>query len=194
MKDDDPDALRNVLRNIYQLPIEREVAGKEQWRFLLDLHQTADKYLEPQLSRQANSAFCAAVEQNVDADTILDIVEAINNEMAHDQKFVAFGENLRKNNLGILLKNDRFRARLDSGGKGAIWQQLDELAFAADLEKKRYYLCSDHFHTVFCEPAPSTDEETAEEHCAVCEAQVRHDGYYYGTPTRYEERTAWLPK
>lgn len=194
MKDDDPDALRNVLRNIYQLPIEREVAGKAQWRFLLDLQQAADKYLEPQLSRQATSAFCAAAEQSADADTVLDIIEAITNEMAHDEEFVGFGENMRKDNLGILLSNDRFRARLDNGGKEAIWQQLDELAFAADLEKKRCYLCSDHLHTVFCEPAPSTDQETAKEHCAVCEAQVRYDGYYYGTPTRYEERTAWLPK
>ena len=183
-----------MLRSIYKLPIERDFAGKEKWRFWLDLYQTADKYLELRLSQLAIENFRETALASTNSDIVFDIMEAINNEVAHVAKLVDFGEKLRKNNLGILLKNARYRAQLDSGGKEAMWQQLDELLFAADLEEKRYFLCSDHFETVFHEPDLSADEETEEHCCAVCEVRVLDGAGYFSTPPRHQERSAWLPK
>lgn len=181
LKKDDPTALRNVLRSLYKLPIEPASTDKETWRFWLDLYQTADKNLEPQVCRFAIENFRSAALRSTDSDTVLNIIEAINNETAHVGKSVDFGEKLRKDNLGILLKNDRYRAQLESGGKEAMWQQLEELLFAADLEKKGYRLCSDHFETVFHERGFGVEEET-EEHCAVCEVRVLDGIGYFATP------------
>jgi hypothetical protein len=149
LKDDDPTALRNVLRSIYKLPVVADTSGKEEWRVWLDLYKAADKYLELGLRLVANENFGKATRKTTSSGTIFDIVEAINNEMAHDKSLVGFGENLRKDNIGILLKDDRYRAQLDSSGKEAVWQQLDELVFAADLVKKRYHLCNTHTIQIF---------------------------------------------
>lgn len=195
MKNDDPTALKNVLRSIYKLPIEPVSTGKQKWRFWLDLHQTADKYLEPELSLTANESFRQAALESTNSDTVFDIIEAINSEMAHDGELVEFGEKLRKDNIGSLLKNDRFRAQIDSGGKDAVWQQLDELIFAADLVKKRYFLCTSHVSSMFHEPSIGADEKTQDQ-CAICQAQCNNYnyGYGHGSSGQYRERTAWLSK
>lgn len=112
------------------------------------------------MSRLAIDNFCEAALESTHSDTIFDIIKAINNEMAHVERLAALGEKLRKDNLGILLTNDRYRAQIDSGGKEAIWQQLEDLIFAADLEEKGYYLCSDHFETVFHGRDLGVEEET----------------------------------
>jgi hypothetical protein len=190
LKEDDPTALRNVLRSIYELPMVADKTGKEDWRVSLNLHQTADKYLESSLSQPALDNFRFDALGATNSDTIFDIVEAINSEMAHDEDLVDFGEKLRKDNIGILLKNDRYRAQLDKGGKEAVWQQLDELIFAAVLKKKRYYLCDTHCQSMFQEPSIGADEETTD-WCTVCKCSSR--GYSYGSE-QHLERTAWLPK
>lgn len=200
MKDDDPVALKNVLRSIYKLPVVADSTGKDEWRVWLNLQKAADKYLEPELSRAASKNFCQAATKSTNSDTIFDIIEAINSEMAHDEESVEFGEKLRKDNIGILLKNDRFRAQLDSGGKEAVWQQLDELVFAADLVKKRYFVCATHVLNMFYEPSIGADGKT-QGPCAICQAQNRGNSYgggfsggYGGSSVQQKERTAWLSK
>lgn len=200
MKDDNPTALRNVLRSIYKLPIEHDSTGQPNWRFWLNLHQTADKYLEPELSLTAKESFRQAAIESTNSDTVFDIIEAIKCEMTHDEETVELGEKLRKDNIGILLKNDRFRTQVDSGGKEAVWQQLNDLIFAADLVKKRYFLCVSHVPHMFHEPSNGADGKT-QGPCAICQAQNRGNSYgggfsgaYGGSSVQQKERTAWLSK
>jgi len=129
------------------------------------------------------------------SNDVFDIIEAINNEMTHDGELVKFGEKLRKDNIGRLLKNDRFRAKLDSGGKEAIWQQLDELVFAADLVKKSYFVCPSHTSDIFHEPSIDANEETMG-YCTICQAQSRNDYGHYGDGDsgQHRERTVWISK
>ena len=173
----------------------RDFKDKEEWQFGLNLYKAADKYLELELSAMAIASFRHVASQETDSDTVFDIIETINNDMAHDKKCVAFGEKLRKDNIGSLLKNDRFRAQLDASGKEAVWQQLDELIFAADLVKKRYFVCKPHASEMFQEPSIGADEKT-QGYCTICQARTRNSGYGYGHSSsgQCHERTAWLPK
>lgn len=162
LKDDDSDALTMVLRHIYDLPVVPDLSSDVEWRTWLNIRVAADKYLEPELSKVADKKYREAALTCTDADGIFDIIETIWTEMSHDDSLVAFGEAVRKDNLGKLLKNARFHEHLDLGGKDALWAQLDELAFSADLREKRYALCNEHKTRVFnhltlCPLATSTD-------------------------------------
>jgi hypothetical protein len=195
LKEDDPTALRYVLRSIYKLPVVAGLTGKEEWRVWLDLHQTSDKYLEPGLSRAALKNFYEAALKSTNSDTIFDIIGAISSEMAHDEDLVEFGEKLRRDNIGIITKNDRFRTQLASGGIEAIWQQVDDLILAADVEKKRYYLCTIHIKHMFQEPSIGADGKTTDQ-CSVCKLSDRNGfgGHGHSASRLYQEQTAWLPK
>lgn len=171
MKDDDPTALKNVLRNIYDLPVEVDPVCTEKWREWLHLRMTADKYLEPKLSATADENFRESALECTSSDEIFDIIETIKSEVAHDESLVGFGEKMRRDNLDKLIRNDRYRAQLDSGGKEAIWQQLDELIFAADLVKKRYHLCTIHRGSVY-------QEECARDAARRCELCPSGSGIY----------------
>ena len=152
LKDDDPDALTSVLRYIYNLPIMPDSDEDVAWRTWLNLRVTADKYLEPKLSEVADTKYRETALTCTDADGIFDIIDTIRTEMDHDNSLVAFGESIRKNNLGKLLRNARFREHLDAGGKEALWVQLDELAFVTDLEESWTALCNNHRKAVFKTP------------------------------------------
>ena len=122
------------------------------WQTWLNIRVTADKYLEPKLSEVADKKYREAALTRTNADDIFDVLEMIRVEMSHDESLVAFGETIRKTNLGKLLKNARFREHLDRGGKEALWAQLDELTHVADLEEKWTALCYDHKRAVFKSP------------------------------------------
>lgn len=166
MKDDDPIALTNVLRFIYDLPISTNPTSGAQWRAWLNIRITADKYLEPQLSRVADAQYREAALTCTDPDDIFDVIETIRTEMDHDDSLVAFGEAIRKDNLGKLLTNARFREHLDCGGKEAMWKQLDELAYAADLVENKYALCTKHKEQVF--KSPESLSERFRHRCSLC--------------------------
>ena len=166
LKDDNSDALTMVLRHIYDLPVVSDSSGNVEWRTWLDIRVTADKYLESKLSKVADAKYREAALASKDTDGIFDIIDTIRTEMDHDESLVAFSESIRKNNLGKLLKNARFREHLDAGGKEALWAQLDELAFAADLRESRYTLCNEHNHQVL--KSPDSVRSGYEHRCTVC--------------------------
>lgn len=159
---------------------------------MLSLRTTADKYLEPELSALADKTIRRIALESTKSDEIFDIIETIKSEMAYDESLVELGDRLRKDNLGILLKNDRFRAQLDDGGKETLWQVLDDLVFAADLVKKRYHLCETHKKDVFQEPSLGVNEKTTTR-CTCCfiHGYYGHRGFSGG---QIQERTAWIPK
>ena len=154
------------------------------WRTWLNIRVTADKYLEPKLSEVADRKYREAALTRINADDIFDVLETIWVEMSHDESLVAFGEQIRKNNLGKLLKNARFREHLDSGGKDALWQQLDELAFSANLQERMYVLCGHHKQVVF--KAPFTRPMGNNYYCSLCVNE------YYSPAVDVE--TAWISK
>lgn len=184
LKDDDPDALTSVLRYIYNLPIMPDSDEDVKWRTWLNIRVTADKYLEPKLSEVAETKYREAALTCTDADGIFDIIDTIRTEMDHDKSLVAFGESIRKNNLGKLLKNARFRGYLDAGGKKALWAQLDELAFAAALEESRTALCNNHRKAVF--KTPNELRPGYRHECTMCR-------YNHSTRDGNLE-VAWIPK
>lgn len=153
LKDDDPLALNHVLRYIYKLPILSDAVLDLTWRGWLNLRTTADKYLEPTLSAQADKNFRTVALKITDPDEIFDITETIDNEMAHDESLVELSNKIRKNNWSKLLRNIRFRAKLERGGTEALWQVINDLAFAADLEEKRLFVCELHEDQVFDIPS-----------------------------------------
>jgi hypothetical protein len=82
------------------------------WRICYNIRTTADKYPMPALSEAADQKFRQAALAKRTSDDIFDIIEIINNEFSHDGSLVDFANELRKDNLANLLKNDRFRAQL----------------------------------------------------------------------------------
>lgn len=145
----------------------------------MNLHVTADKYLIPKLSANASKRFCFVARARKSTDDIFDIMEAIRTE-------------LRKKHLSNLLRNDRFRAQLDSGGKVAMWKQLDELNskdLVTDKEEKSYSLCSQYEREVFKEAAK--DEGKA--HCPLC-LKLWNSGIVALHTGQHTIHKAWIKK
>jgi hypothetical protein len=154
---------------------------------------TGDKYLVPQLREEGSRFFCLIARKCTSADDIFDIIETCRTDFSHNDEFVKLAAELREKNLGILLSNDRFRAQLDSGGKEALWQQLDELTskvFIADKKEKSYRLCPAHAKRVF--------EEPIEDNCGTCTCcLIQQDVYGQGgrrviNHIKFDTRKAWI--
>lgn len=193
LKDDDPLAVTLVLRHIYKLP-ELEVSHpSSSWRLWLNVHLAADKYLEPELSTIAGQNFRRHALVCSDADEIFDLMEAIESEADHLELLVDLGAKLRENNMGKLLKNDRFRAQLDAGGKESLWQQLDELVFAADLEERRFALCHAHEHAIFL-PRSGDDLQDSQGKCVMCTQGYDAYGFQRCSSLKFLTQSAWVRK
>jgi hypothetical protein len=164
--------------------------SKVKWRIWFNIRTTADKYLEPELIETADKNFRSAALASTNPDKIFDIIETINSELPHDESLVELADKLRKDHLVKLLKNDRFRAQLDNGGKESLWQILDELIFAADLKEKRHHLCSTHEKRVFQEPSA---DKNLRAHCEFCRAQCT-GGYNYSQLNERSGRQVWALK
>jgi hypothetical protein len=189
LKDDDPTALEHVLRYLYGLGLP----VSDHWKFWMNLHVTADKYLIPKLSAVASDKFCAVARTCNEADDVFDIIETCRNELNHNDVFIELADELREKHLITLLGNDRFRAQLDSGGKEALWQQLDELTANGGFkgkEEKSFTLCHHHQQTVF------QVELVAKEVKGYCTCCVigRNHGYnnYNCTSVQHVAKRVWL--
>jgi hypothetical protein len=182
LKDDDPEALTMVLRHIYELLVVPNLANVVQWRTWLNIRVVANKYLEPKLEKMADEKYREAALACTDANEIFDVLDTIWTEMSHDESLVAFAEEIRRHNLGKLLKNARFREHLDRGGKEALWAQLDQLVFAADLRESRYALCVQHKARVF--KSPESMPPGYAYRCSWCDRSGLDGGF----------ETAWVPK
>jgi hypothetical protein len=206
LKDDDPTALEHVIRHLYGFDIPQNT--QSEWRFWLNLHVTADKYLVPKLSEVAGLNFRSIARKTKSIDDIIDILETIRIEMGHDIELVELAARLRKEHIGKLLSNDRYRAQLDSGGMDALWQQLDELnsQMLARTEMS-YQLCPHHRLSVFRPPVAVPEDAcywSDEDHCTCC--SIYHDGVGAGAgrnvykdyahdsdeDTMMEVRKAWI--
>ena len=124
LKDDDTDAVEEVLRKLYGCTLL--AASTKEWRFWFTLIITADMYLELGLSAKADQRFREVALGVSDVDVVFDIVQAIRTDMSHVEPLMTFADKLRNRNLKKLLKNERYRDLL-AGDKDLMLAQLDEL-------------------------------------------------------------------
>jgi hypothetical protein len=110
-KDDDPDAIERILYHIYKVP---PFPGKEvSWRYWLNVHLTAEKYLEPELSAHARAEFILVGYSQRKTDEIMDVMDTINAQMGHDRPVLNLAHYLCLDNIMALLGNDKFCKRVD---------------------------------------------------------------------------------
>lgn len=144
LEEDDPDALEAVLRHIYGADFLD--SDPKPWRFWLDLAITADKYLVPQLSETALDVLRNTAFRIEDADTILDIIESIKSDMAHDEVALKLTEDLRKKKLWLLQRSARYRDSLfeDRDSMNAHFDAFDEVVGQGGLEEQTIFMCDQH--------------------------------------------------
>ena len=111
LKDDDPTALEHVLRYLYGLGLP----VSDHWKFWMNLHVTADKYLIPKLSAVASDKFYAVARTCNEADDVFDIIEACRNELNQNDVFIELADELL---LEGRLLADVHRGDADAGGGG----------------------------------------------------------------------------
>jgi len=110
---------------------------------------------------------------------------------------VELADTLREKHLIALLGNDRFRAQLDSGGKEALWQQLDELTTSGPIkgkEEKSFTLCPDHLQAVFKRPQAAQNVKGV---CTYCDSWKHACDYGHShnhNNKQQEVRSAWISK
>lgn len=94
LKDDDPDAVEEVLQAIYGS--EAPHVSDRSWRFWLTLIVTASKYIESELETTAQDNLREIAWDTDDMKMVMDIFMAIHEELNHLELMVTFAENLRK--------------------------------------------------------------------------------------------------
>jgi len=124
------------LRYLYKAPygLRGQAPVERPWRFWLDVHIAADKYLVPSLSQQAYAEFFTYARLEWDLDKTVDTLETLTTEMAYDDKLVALATELRKKHLRQLLKNKRYREKLEDD-KALLWEHVDQL-LATELDRR----------------------------------------------------------
>jgi hypothetical protein len=117
-----------VLRHVYKIPIgpRHSSSGENPWRFWLDVHITADKYLVPALSEQACKYFFDFARSERNLDEITNILETLDTEMSHDDKISELAAELRNKHLRDLLQNKKYREKIQ-GDKALMWEHVDQL-------------------------------------------------------------------
>jgi hypothetical protein len=117
-----------VLRYLYKAPfgLRKQPKVAKPWRFWLDVHIAADKYLVPVLSEQASKEFFTYARTEWNLDNTIDIMEMLTTEMTHDDKLIALAAELREKHLRQLLKNKRYRKKLEND-KVLLWEHIDQL-------------------------------------------------------------------
>ena len=110
-KDDDPDAIERILYHIYKVP---PFPGKEvSWRYWLNVHLTAEKYMEPELSAHARAEFIRVGYSQRKTDDMMDVMDTIYDQMGHDQAVLNLAHYLCLDNIMALLENYKFCKRVD---------------------------------------------------------------------------------
>jgi hypothetical protein len=140
LKEDNPHAVEGVLRYIYGCKIEDH--GQKTWQYWLDLFETADKYLEPELSLEASIGFrmSALSVQQTDTEVICEILQTVQDTDRYGF-FKSFAVGLTMRHLD-LLDNKQFRAQVYSC-KRVMFKMVKRLSFAVDLEPVEL-LCDAH--------------------------------------------------
>jgi hypothetical protein len=145
LKEDDPDTLEGVLRRIYGF--KAEMYHDKPWGYWLDLIKTADKYLEPALSKRAAINFRALAlslgEQDI--GTVCDILDTFEDADYVPSKGLAV--ELAMKHLKSL-GDERFRALLYNN-KRIMLKLLERLSFAAGLVPEERACALHDSHVVY---------------------------------------------
>lgn len=110
------------------------------WRQWLTLRCAADKYLLRLLHKIADASMVAEINATTEPDEIFAIIRTLKHDHGHDDSLATLAESLRFDHLRNLIDNKDYRSYLDED-KERLWDQLDELSFAAGCEKKRLVCC-----------------------------------------------------
>jgi len=114
IRDDDPAALTAVVKYLYLCKWDELPSATPGWNFFLNVKLTADKYLLSTLSAKADTAFREAASAVTDIGQAYPIIQRVNSMASHDDYCVGFAETLRRDNLGQLLRHERYRTDLDA--------------------------------------------------------------------------------
>lgn len=130
LKEDNQHAVEAVLRCIYGCKTEHY--GHKPWQYWLDLFETADKYLEPELSSEAGYAFkwSALRLQEADVEEICEILQTLQDTDRYGA-LKDFAIDLTMRHLE-LLDNKQFRAQVYSC-KRVMFKMVERLSFAVNL-------------------------------------------------------------
>lgn len=166
LKEDDPDAMEEVLRHHYGCKFP--VAATKPWRLWFDLVTTADKYLEPELSNKAESQLRKVAGSCEDTDTVLDIFQSIKSDMTHRESLSKFADALRKKNMSKLQKNPRYRDLLFDNRElfESHFNAFDEIKLSQDMVLKSICMCSWHREVGLRDPNDTSRS------CFACTKQV----------------------
>ena len=134
LKDDNPAALDFVLRYIYSkqpciMTDDKTLAHLPEWRFWLDVHITATKYLVPDLSKNSRERLAEVARSQKALDDTIDILDALTSERSHSDGLAGLANELRNANIKQLLQSERYRGKLESD-KALLWAHVDRLFVA----------------------------------------------------------------
>jgi hypothetical protein len=130
-KDDDPDAIERVLYHIYKVP---PFPGKEiAWRYWLNVHLAAEKYMEPELSAHARAEFIRVGYSQRKTDDIMEVMDTVKAQMGHDRGVLNLAHYLCLDNILALLKDEKFCKRVDED-RDLRWKVIE--FFVSEKERK----------------------------------------------------------
>jgi len=112
LKDDDPDTVDALLQHIYGA--DTTVDRGQSWSYWLNLHVTADKYLEPTLSGTALEHFRRVALKQHEPEVIFDIIDLLRSSFNHEEDLCKLAKTLQDDHLQSLLGMERFRSYLDN--------------------------------------------------------------------------------
>lgn len=114
------------------MAVRTEHYGHKPWQYWLNLFETADKYLEPELSSEASYAFkwSALRLQETDVEEICEVLQSLQDTDRYGAlKDFAVGLTMRHLEL---LDNKQFRAQVYSC-KRVMFKMVERLSLAVDL-------------------------------------------------------------
>lgn len=165
LKEDDPDAMEEAIRHLYGCGLPG--ASRKPWCLWFNLVTTADKYLEPELSKSAESQLRKVAGSCDDTDTVLDIFQSIKSDMSHRESLSKFADSLRKKNLSKLQKNQRYRGLLFNN-RDLLESHFDafhQIMLSQDMVLRSMCMCSWHFELGMRDPGDASNS------CFACTKQ-----------------------
>lgn len=153
-----------MLRWLYSFDYESEETKKtNQFDFHVNVCVVADKYGLPQLRNKAFKRLVAHIRGTEDGELVEVIGKVKQPSAGYVHEIHEVVQKVRDDRLPALLKNDTFRAMLESDPKECM-ALIDKLGFAMGLEEKTYVKCGNCNHG---NVRPSTAESIIL-HCNIC--------------------------
>lgn len=113
-----------------------------EWRFWLNVHITATKYLVPDLKAQSCERLTEVACSQQALDDTINILDALTSEQSHSEGLARLSNELRNANIKQLLQSERYRRKLESD-KTLFWAHVDRLFVATQpVVEERYAFLS----------------------------------------------------